>query len=328
MRYSLLVLLFFSLVLISCKTNPPNSVESEEFGRIFVSANVTGAEIYVNDQNTGKVTPDTLRLNVGSHTIRVEKTDYLPAEQSVNVIKDQLQSLTFTLLQTTVQKTVLIEDFGNVSCNPCVISNQIIEQLVNETYGHAKLIAIKFPTNFPGPSDPFYLHNPSQSDDRMSYYNILFAPTIIVDGTARPIATDSISIKNDIDTRLQITPAFQITISDSIAGNNYLSEITLNVLSLEGIDMTNAVMHTVIVETDIEFSSPPGSNGETKFFNVMRSMNPSSAGESLSGITQAGEYSYNRQYAVPSVVNGSKLHTVVFIQNSITKEIFQAASTH
>ena len=35
---------------------------------------------------------------------------------------------------TPVQKVVLLEDFANVSCVPCVTSNQILESLQNGTY--------------------------------------------------------------------------------------------------------------------------------------------------------------------------------------------------
>jgi len=77
----------------------------------------------------------------------------------------------------SVSKIVLIEDFANVSCIPCVNSNKIIESLTKTTYGPTKLVAIKFPTNFPSPSDPFYLAKSDYCDQRMEYYNIFFAPT-------------------------------------------------------------------------------------------------------------------------------------------------------
>ncbi len=86
---------------------------------------------------------------------------------------------------SSASKIVLLEDFANVSCVPCVISNKIIESLTKNTYGPSKLVAVKFPTNFPSPSDPFYLAQPNYCDQRMEYYNIFFAPTTYVDGVLR-----------------------------------------------------------------------------------------------------------------------------------------------
>lgn len=95
------------------------------------------------------------------------------------------------------ERTVLLEDFANVSCNPCVTSNKIIQSLLH-SYGSDKIVAVKFPTNFPSPVDPFYLAGKEFCDYRMSYYNILFAPTIILDGLVKPNAIDSNSIKDNL----------------------------------------------------------------------------------------------------------------------------------
>ncbi|MDP2363663.1 MAG: hypothetical protein Q8M94_07830, partial [Ignavibacteria bacterium] len=100
-------------------------------------------------------------------------------------------------------RIVLLEDFANVSCTPCVTSNKIIQSLLS-SYGSYKVVSVKFPTNFPSPVDPFYLAGKQFCDFRMSYYNILFAPTIILDGITRPTPTDSNAIKLAINNRLAI----------------------------------------------------------------------------------------------------------------------------
>lgn len=82
-----------------------------------------------------------------------------------------------------------------------------------------------------------------------------------------------------------------------------------------------------MTETDIEFATPPGSNGETKFYDVMRKMLPDNQGESLTSINQIGIYNFQREVQINSSWIQSKLNTVVFIQNKETKEIYQAGST-
>jgi hypothetical protein len=316
------------LLLSSCKTNPPNApvILPQEFGKIFVSANVTGAQIILDNDNTGKVTPDTIETTTGSHVIELEKENFSSPPQNVEVLKDSLVELTFDL-QAIVQKVALLEDFANVSCIPCVQSNKITESLIRNTYGYSKLVAVKYPTNWPSPSDPFYLANSAACDLRISYYSIQIAPTIIIDGTHRPISTDSISIKEAVDQQLQQTSRFSLDVSDSIAGSNYFVTVTIKVLDGSGLDFPNMVLHTVVTETDIEFSTPPGSNGETKFYDVMRVMLPSNTGESLSGISQTEEVVFQRQTSIDPVWVLNKLHTVAFIQNVNTKEVYQAGST-
>ena len=316
------------ILLLSCKTNPPNapSLPKLEFGKIFVTANIDGAKIYLNDINTGKITPDTIEAATGTYELRLEKENYLSSVQIVEVLKDSLVGLSF-VLEAIVQKVVLLEDFANVSCIPCVQSNKITESLINNTYGHSKLIAVKYPTNWPSPVDPFYLANSAACDLRINYYSIQVAPTIIIDGTQRPISTDSISIKEAIDQQLQQTSRFSLEVSDSIGGSNYFITVTIKILDGSGLDFSNIVLHSVVTETEIEFATPPGSNGETEFYDVMRVMLPTNYGESLNGISQTEEVVYQWQTSINPIWNVSELNTVAFIQNVSTKEVYQAGST-
>jgi hypothetical protein len=316
------------ILLLSCKTNPPTapSLPTLDFGKIFVTANVDGAKIFLNDFNTGKVTPDTIESPTGTYELRLEKENYLSSVQMVEVLKDSLVGLTF-VLEAFVPKVVLLEDFANVSCIPCVQSNKITESLINNTYGHNKLVAVKYPTNWPSPVDPFYLANSAACDLRISYYSIQVAPTIIIDGTQRPISTDSISIKEAVDQQLQETSLFSLEVSDSITGSNYFITVTVKVLDGSGLDFSNIVLHSVVTETEIEFATPPGSNGETEFYDVMRVMLPTNAGESLNGISQTEEVVYQYQANINPIWNMNKIHTVAFIQNVSTKVVYQAGST-
>jgi len=316
------------LIISGCKTNPPNApvVVPVEFGKVFITANVPDAEIWVDNMFTGQFTPDTIEAKTGDREISLIKDDYLTSTQNIEILKDSVIELTFNL-EFSIQRVVLIEDFANVSCIPCVNSNKIIESLTNVTYGSHKLVAIKYPTNFPSPNDPFYLANSEACNLRMAYYNIFFAPTTIINGTERPISTDSISIKEAIDQQLAQAPKFSIDMKDSVAGSNYITTVTIKVLDGSGLDFSNLVLHTVLTETDIEFANPPGSNGETKFYDVMRVMMPGNAGESLEGISQNEEVIFQYQTEIDPVWIISKLHTVTFIQDVLTKEVFQAGST-
>lgn len=394
-------LIFLSLIVISCKTNPPTSPEdtTPTYGTAFISANVSDAEIWLDNNNTGQVTPDTIKTTVGTHTITLKKTDYVDASQIIEIIKDSLISLNVSLIEVsqsgrifiesnavgaqifidqvntgkvtpdtiitapgihqielqraffysssqqieafqdslvtinmflqekTPSNVVLLEDFANVSCIPCVTSNRIIHSLLNFRYGYSKLAVIKYPTNFPSPNDPFYLANPGDCSSRISYYNVYYAPTTQIDGILSPYSPDSLAVIAAIDQRLTKELRFRMDVSSSVAGSQYNIVVTVQVLNGGGIDLSDCVLHTVVTETDIEFANPPGSNGETKFYDVMRVMLPSNAGETLSGMSQTEEVTFQWQTNInPSWVI-SNLNAVAFIQNVSTKEVYQACST-
>ncbi len=320
--------LFLLILFTKCETNPPTPPDDivQELGKVFVTANIDSASIFLNNKNTGKVTPDTILAPVGTNTIRLEKTGYSSSTVQVYVKKDSVVFIDIAL-QEMVSKIVLLEDFANVSCAPCVTSNKIIEQLVTSTYGTAKLVAIKYPTSFPSPNDPFYLANKPDCDARRAYYSIIAAPTTIIDGIHRPISIDSFSIKGKVEEQLLKTPQFKIEVNHSVAGNIYNVSVKITLLDPAGIDFSNLIFHTVLTETNIEFSSPPGSNGETKFYDVMRAMLPTNQGESLAVLQNNQVITYERQLQINAGWNQNHLNTVVFIQNTQTKEVYQAGST-
>ena len=231
-----------------------------------------------------------------------------------------------SLSVTAASKVVLIEDFANVSCNPCVTSNIIIEKLTNETYGRNRLVAVKFPTNFPAPNDLFYLAAKEICDSRISYYNVFFAPTTVIDGVLKPISTDSTSVKAAIDSRLSVTPRFDVKINATLEGD-YIINVNVKFIDTTAINMNDLILHTVLTETDIEFEQAPGSNGETKFFDVTRLMLPTREGGSLRQLIDQGELSFQFEDELLSSWDLEKINTVVFIQDKNSKEIFQTGST-
>jgi hypothetical protein len=317
-----------SFILISCVTNPPNEpAEFKVFEKVFISANIDGAEIFVDDVSTGKVTPDTISVEVGERLIKLVKESFNPAVRSINVTKGANLSLDFVLNAVQVNKIVLIEDFANVSCDPCVVSNRILHSIEKYTYDSQKLVVIKYPTNFPSSSDPFFFEAPQSATTRINFYNILFVPTIYVDGTLKPLPQDSTDIKSKISERLNETAKFELSVSDSIGNNTLFVKTIVSAIDLTGLDLNDFVLHSVVTETDIEFSSPPGSNGETKFYNVMRKMLPNYDGESINGLVSEQLIEFNYQTQISSSWSSTNINTVAFIQNKNTKEVLQAGST-
>lgn len=312
------------LQIIGCNTNPPDapSIPLVDTGKVIVTSNVDSALIFVDDIFTGNYSPDTLEIFAGEHSIRLEKENYVSKIEIITVIKNEMVSINFDLEFVTVNKIVLLEDFANVSCNPCVTSNKIIYSLTHFNEG-LKVIAIKYPTNFPSPNDPFYLANTIDCNARMSYYNIFSAPTTVIDGIEKPISTDSNDVMQKISERMMQAAQFRLTVTDTLIGSSYSLHVKVDLLDNSNINFNNLILHTVIIEESIEFATPPGSNGETVFYDVMRAMLPSNEGESISDIETAGSKEMSRQIMLNSQWQSEKIKAVVFIQDRITKEVYQ-----
>lgn len=326
--FKLFLFVCLSVLFNFCETNPPtNSLYSEQ-GFIIVESNVSGALIFLNDKNTNKVTPDTISAPAGINNVKLIKEGFNISFMDVNVNPGEVEKVIIVMSAMT-NKVVLLEDFSNVSCQPCIQSNNAIEFLKNDVYGRSKLISIKYATDFPSRNDPMYLDSSEDSDARMEYYNILFTPTVIVDGILKPISTDSVSIRGSIDSRTNLTPQFAISLNDSVSGNEYFINSTITLVSNSSVDLQNSKVYIIISESEISYDQPPGSNGETRFYDVMREILPNKNGQLLNQIEVVGDNeSFNLKTTLKSNWNKEKIETIIFIQNDLTKEIYQSSSTH
>lgn len=325
-NHSILIIIFFTLF-FGCKTSP--LVEPEiniQNGIIIVTSNIEDARIFVDGNFSGKLTPDTLNVQTGTRIISLEKEGYASNSFQIIVMPNSVNHVNIVLNETQIQKTILIEEFSNISCVPCVTTNLILKSFSN-SFTRKELLIIKYPANFPYPNDIFYNSNPSACNARINYYNVMAAPTVVVDGILRPSPADSNKIKERIFERLDINSKFKLNVKDSIAAGNYFIEIDVELLNNTGLNFSELIIKTVVIERKIEFPTPPGGNGETEFHNVMRALLPSNNGESISLIENQGKLKLSRNIDINSNWNINQIATVVFIQNKTTKEIFQSSST-
>jgi hypothetical protein len=159
----------------------------------------------------------------------------------------------------------------------------------------------------------------------MAYYNILFAPTLILDGITRPTPTDSNSIKQALNTRLNSSSNFSIEMTKSVINGGLLINANIKVKNKSSLNLNDLFLRCAIVESDIEFAQAPGSNGETKFYDVLRVLFPSNDGFPLSSLNSTNLYQFEN--TIDTVWNINKLEAVFFIQNLATKEIEQTGSS-
>ena len=326
MRKKLITFFYLTIIIVACKLTPPNKPEQyAKTGKIVVKSNVKDALILLDDNATSKYTPDTITANVGEHTLELQKENYISEKSSVNVLEKVIIEKTILMSVKTINKAVLIEDFGNVSCVPCVTSNKILE-IISKQYSKEKLVKIKYPTNFPSSNDLFYLENPTACDEKISFYSVFSTPTVVIDGLHKPIATDSIEIKNFIDKRLKGISHFNITGNDSIISgtNEYFIKILLETKNITGFDFSKIFLFAVVVEKKISFSKPPGSNGEKVFYDIMREILPTANGLPLNEVSSDSSfYNFEFKTKIKSAWHLNELSTVVFIQNKESKEVYQ-----
>ncbi|MBN1481537.1 PEGA domain-containing protein [candidate division KSB1 bacterium] len=283
-------------------------------GWVRVESTPRGAEIVVDNQTTGKVTPDSLLLESGAHTVVFRKNGYQSRSCEVDVQRDTFLNLTISL---PIQACVLLEAFGNVSCDPCVIAADNLDTF-RENADPATYAIMEYYAWWPGRNDPFYKAASDDVDERIGYYQITALPSLVAGGHAKVNATDY----KEIDATFKsIFAAHTTPIGLSITKNLIGTELIVQVeiLRLSPCDHLEQLrLYVAIVENDIHFDSPPGSNGLTDFDFVFRGFLSSKTGDLFD--TMQEEYQFTYRLTWPDW-DYNKSQIVAFIQNQETKHI-------
>lgn len=221
------------------------------------------------------------------------------------------------------QRFVLFEEFTQASCPPCASQNPAFNALLSAN--PTKCTSIKYQTSWPG-YDPMNLHNPADVANRVSYYNVSGVPDVLMDGNAYHGSPSGVN-QTKINTEYAVPSPFELSINQRLSPGNdtiYVTMLGRATAPVSG----SLVAHCAVIEKHIHFNTPPGSNGEKDFYNVMKKMLPAASGTSLANSYETGDY-FVLQFAwkLANVYSISELSVVGFIQNSQTKTVHQAANT-
>ena len=232
-------------------------------------------------------------------------------------------------LSVAQQRLVLLEHFTQASCGPCAYYGPTLTAAVN-TCG-AKLITIKYHTSWPG-VDPMYNHDPADVNARVSYYNVTGVPNSVLDGNVfngpPPGSTGGWSATT-VDTRYAVASPFNMSVSQSILSHQGTTPdtivLTVGIRALQNITQP-LVLRSSVIERDVRFATPPGTNGETDFEYVFKKMLPSASGQALPATMTAGDtLTFSYKWKLANIYDYSQLACVAFIQNTTTKEVKQTA---
>jgi len=219
------------------------------------------------------------------------------------------------------QRLTLLEEFTQASCGPCAAQNPALNALLNSNT--AKVISIKYQTSWPG-VDPMNAQTQSEVGPRVTYYGVTGVPNIRYDGnvvTGSPGNLTQTAINNEY----AVPSPFTLNVSHSFNTNYDSIFITVDITCTQNTSGTYRA-RVAMVEEVINFSSPPGTNGETVFYSVMRKMYPNAIGTTLATTWTAGQtQTLTFAAPVPSYIYDlNQIAIAAFIQNDANKNVAQA----
>jgi hypothetical protein len=209
-------------------------------------------------------------------------------------------------------RMVLIERFTSWTCPPCASQNPIMEAFIN-SIDQDKIVGIAYHMNWPPPgNDGYFLYNPTDNNARRTFYGINAIPQAQMDGFINiqsPYSNGALT--GFFNTRTGVLSPITVIVTDSTFGDSVL--VRARIYCEVQLSNPNIKVHFSMQERHDHFSSPPGTNGETDFYDVMRRMNSSGTGQSVSlfpGQTAVVEKVFYKDV----VWNQPEIFPMVFIQ--------------
>ncbi len=229
-----------------------------------------------------------------------------------------------------VQRMELYEEFTGENCPPCASTNPVIQVVANNNPN--KIIFLHYQCNIPTTPPPgsLYQDNPSEVATRQTYYAVPFAPYARLDGSIIGGGANAghagYLTQDTVNKYYLVNAQFNLGITHTVTPANDSVKITVNISCAQN-TVGTLKLQLALIETEIHFAIPPGTNGEKDFYNVMRKMVPNASGTALAGVWTVGQtQTLTFNVKLPSYLkNLTKLAVVGFIQDDANKRVHQSA---
>jgi len=223
-------------------------------------------------------------------------------------------------------KKVLIEHFTNAGDTMCKRVNEEFNTLVNSNGNLEDIIDLQYHMGYPG-ADTFYYLNPGPPDTREYYYSLANVPYAFIDGGRNGMPEYLVNYREEeleqIDLTLSVLYDNPFLFNmNTILGDNSLT-VNLEVEAAEDFEEKALTVYVVIIERLIK--DVVGANGEDRFESVVRDMLPNSQGTSINRSWSPGDKEFRTfDWFFQDVFDDEELRVVAFIQDDMTKEVYQA----
>ena len=215
------------------------------------------------------------------------------------------------VLNAQVRRIVLLEEATNSSCGDCATSNIKLQAFFKSHFGG--VISLRYHASWPSPNDPMYAINPVENNFRINdYYGIWFVADYFMDGIDYREPLDSLVMIDEMHHQLSIDAPVKIKVSANIDSDSVRA--TLKLIGVSPVLQTELRFRAAVIERMIQYSSPPGSNGETIFPDVMRKLLPDTTGFVIENINPGEEITYNVSCPVNPEWHWQDLAVVAWLQ--------------
>ncbi len=218
------------------------------------------------------------------------------------------------------KKYPLFEHFTQASCGPCADQNPYFQEVyyANETNLHH----VAYHTSWPG-LDEMYDFTAAESDEMVTYYGVTGVPDMFQNGME--IGSPAGVTQEIVNNLLSESSPIRILVTESTAGTT--RNVHIEVQSVNTVPAGTYKIKAAVVEREVTYVSPPGSNGETFFPNVFRESITGTGGATYTPAVMGSSVSFDYSYELDPIYDETQIYALAWIQNTSTKEVLNSGAT-
>lgn len=206
-------------------------------------------------------------------------------------------------------RLVIIERYTSSTCGPCASQNPTLDAFLTSS-DPSKVNSISYHMNWPAPgNDPMYLYNPSDNNSRRSYYGVNAIPHWRIDGSTQ-ISTGNINSSYALR-RAILSPITVITTQEPVGSDSI--RVNVKIFCEDLLPDPSVTVHISVIEREIQYGSPPGTNGESHFLDVMRRMLPNGTGTRIT-LFPGQTVELTQTFYMDPIYVAANIEPMVFIQ--------------
>jgi hypothetical protein len=289
-------------------------------GVVIASKNI---DLKIADQENQSIALDyVFDLFAKEHQLKIWLTDQV---NNMEIKTINSLAVDFLVARTTVPQLPLVEEFTSSTCGPCASFNSTFDPFlssINANKDGGQAAAVKYQMNWPSPdNDPSYN---SDGNGRRTFYAVSGIPKSFLNGTANTSFNQSVIDAASGESAFKLVPYFYIS-GDTVKATCTATSYT---------NMSTSLKLQMALTEDY-YAYTGGTTSQTTFYYAMRKMFPNYVGTVISNIHEDTTYTSNKNYKVTygNVTQNSfniwgtsaGFTLVAWIQNTTTKEVYQAA---
>ena len=217
---------------------------------------------------------------------------------------------------------VIFEHFTQASCGPCAQQNPYMEATLDSNVG--RVHHISYHTSWPG-VDPMNAYNPGEVANRVSYYGVSYVPDVFGCGNLYHGSPTGVT-QTLVDNLASDAAPIRVIVKET--SNGTIRTVKVKVFTVDSIPATNYKIRVAVLEKMVNYTTPPGSNGEKHFPDVFRKMLPNTTGDPYTPAAIGDSVTFTYTYTLDLTHwDTTQIYTCAFIQKESTKQIINSGTS-